>query len=211
MVTGHAASSSDEDEFACIGNDFAAAKEYEVLDRIGGGTFGEVGCCNAALATDKHVRVQWHSGCKPSVHHLQGQVVRARHKASKRVVALKRVWQNSGDGFSGCSHDANGMPGALPASLLREVEALRMVRHPNVVVLHRTIPLVSGVCAFTCISHSCAAHATPSGKSLWMSACATHTCVRQPHRLQQACLPELCHITTAAARGAIMPRLQRYR
>ena len=54
MVTGHAASSSDDDEFAFTGNDFAAAKEYDVLARIGGGTFGEVRCCNAALATCKH-------------------------------------------------------------------------------------------------------------------------------------------------------------
>jgi hypothetical protein len=54
MVNGHADSSSDDDDFAFIGNDFAAAKEYEVLDRIGGGTFGEVGHCNAALSACKH-------------------------------------------------------------------------------------------------------------------------------------------------------------
>lgn len=52
MVIGHAESSSDDDDFAFSVNDFAAAKEYEVLDRIGGGTFGEVWmlqCCAGHL------------------------------------------------------------------------------------------------------------------------------------------------------------------
>jgi hypothetical protein len=90
-----------------------------------------------------------------SSRHLQTQVVKARHKTSDRIVALKRVWQNSGNGFSGSVHEADGTAAALPAALLREAEALRTVRHPNVVQLHRTFPLVSTAPAFTRIYRLC--------------------------------------------------------
>lgn len=52
MLVGNGGPSSfdSDDELACVGNEFAAAKEYEVLQRIGGGTFGEVGA--SAVAAD---------------------------------------------------------------------------------------------------------------------------------------------------------------
>lgn len=65
------------------------------------------------------------------------KVVKARHKASGRIVALKRVWQSGG-----CFGDGGGDLGDLPPALLREVHALQAVRHANVVQLHRTFRLV---------------------------------------------------------------------
>lgn len=82
------------------------------------------------------------------------QVVRARHKSSGRMVALKRVWQNSGGGFGGGIVRNDEPTDGRPETMLREAQALQAVRHPNVVQLHRTFQLVriashwtSSVCA----------------------------------------------------------------
>jgi len=71
-------------------------------------------------------------------------VVKARHKASGRVVALKRVWQSGGcfGGGGGGGGNGGGHLGDLPPALLREVHALQAVQHANVVQLHRTFRLV---------------------------------------------------------------------
>lgn len=77
-------------------------------------------------------------------------MVKAQHKSSGRVVALKRVWQsgNPFDGGSGgCGDDGGGALGGLPQALLREVHALRAVQHANVVQLLHTFKLVrEGFC-----------------------------------------------------------------
>ena len=111
--------------------------------------------------------------------------MKARHKASGCIVALKRVWQNSNNGFGGSSRNADGTAAALPAALLREAEALRMVRHPNVVLLHRTFPLVSITLASvhfaTAMPH--AVHVSKGMISAASSACkqlAWIGCSRQP-------------------------------
>jgi cyclin-dependent kinase 10 len=84
--------------------------EYEVLNRIGAGTYGVVctfGC---------HLVCLYHGGLTVV------RVDRAREKATNAVVALKKVRMEK---------EKEG----VPLTALREVKLLRSLDHPNIVKL----------------------------------------------------------------------------
>lgn len=112
------------------------ADDYEILEQIGEGTFGQVRCRGLFSSRFSVFICILVTLMQPCAH---VQVYKGRHKASGEMVALKKVLAHFIVYTDPLQIRMDNEREGFPITALREVKLLRQLQHPHIVHLRNVI------------------------------------------------------------------------